>query len=236
MSDVERDLGRLVRGIHLLRTEMQFLRLHLILRAGFRPDQLRVPAGNPEGGQWTDGGVVRVSRRTGGSSGPIRVGNRWLNPTPAQEVLLARSFAEMRAALRDVRKVDPRWKPTPQLYESVEGQIAANTAIALQARFRIFELRGTIVGPGPFAREWIPAPPTNRRLTRGEQNEVNRIGRTWGCHRCGRTDPGTRSKDFVGDHQIPSALGTPTRIYPHCLGCSHSQGGLVTALKHRNGK
>lgn len=213
-----------------MQSETLLLRLHLMLKAGFRLDQPRVPEGSPDSGQWTDEGVVRVSRRVTGS-GPIRVGNRWLNPTPAQEVRLATSFAEMRAALRDVRKVDSRWKPTPQLYETVEGQIAANMAIALQARFRVFELRGTLVGPGPYAREWIAAPATNRRLTRSEQNEVNRIGQTWGCHRCGSTNPGTRSRDYVGDHQTPSALGTPTRIYPHCLGCSHSQGGLVSALK-----
>lgn len=236
MSDVQRDLGRLVRGIHLLRTETQFLRLHLILKAGFRPDQPRVPAGSSEGGQWTDGGVVRVSRRTSGSSGPIRVGNRWLNPTPAQEVRLARSFAEMRAALRDVRKVDPGWKPTPQLYETVEGQIAANSAIALQAQFRVFELRGTPVGPGPFAREWIPAPATNRRLTKGEQNEINRIGRLFGCHRCGVKVPGTFSQNFIGDHQWPRALGVPIRIYPHCWSCSNTQGGLVNWLKYRSEK
>lgn len=228
MSSVERDLGRLVRGIHLLRTEMQFLRLHLILKAGFRPDQPRVPAGSPGGGQWTDGGVVRVSRRTTGTSGLIRVGNRWLVPTPAQEVRLAQSLANMKAALRDVRKADPGWKPTPQLYETVEGQIAANHAIALQAQFRVFELRGTLVGPGPFAREWIPAPATNRKLVRSEQNEINRIGRLFGCHRCGVKIPGTFSQNFIGDHQWPRALGVPIRIYPHCWSCSNTQVRWLT--------
>lgn len=38
--------------------------LEFEIRAGFNPDQPRIPAGNPDGGQWTDGGNltgVRVS-------------------------------------------------------------------------------------------------------------------------------------------------------------------------------
>lgn len=205
----ENDLGKLTKGVQLMQGETLALKLHLLLKAGFRADQPRVPAGNPNGGEWTDGGVVLVNRRTGGSSGPIRVGSRWLNPTPAQEARLSVSFAQMRAALREVRKVDPAWKPTPQFYETIEGQISANTSISLQAQFRVFELRGTPVGPGPYAREWIAAPATNRRLTKSEQNEINRIGQKWGCHRCGSTNPGTKSRDYVGDHQTPSALEHP---------------------------
>ncbi len=33
---------------------LKLIRLHLWLKAGFNPDQPRVPAGNPNGGQWTD--------------------------------------------------------------------------------------------------------------------------------------------------------------------------------------
>ena len=34
--------------------DMAMLRLHLALKAGFRSDQPRAPAGNPDGGQWID--------------------------------------------------------------------------------------------------------------------------------------------------------------------------------------
>lgn len=68
MSDAQQadgELSRLARGIHQLRADTVLLRLHLLLKAGFRPDQPRVPAGNADGGQWTDGGgtVSRVSSR-----------------------------------------------------------------------------------------------------------------------------------------------------------------------------
>ena len=44
-----------------LRFEVTLLRCALALKAGYNPDEPRVPAGSPDGGQWT----------TGGASGPI---------------------------------------------------------------------------------------------------------------------------------------------------------------------
>jgi hypothetical protein len=211
--------------------DLRLLNLSLHLKAGFRPNQPRVPAGNPDGGQWTAeegrGRVLLVNRRSPRGAGQVRINGRWQTATPAQEARLAVSLGDMRAALRAVRNFDPKWKPTPQAYGTIEGYIQANEATALEARFRIFELRGTVVGPGPFAREWIQAPPTNRRLTRSEQEEINRLGRKFGCHRCGNVESGIPSGNFIGDHQMPKKLGTPIRIYPHCFGCSLSQGGLV---------
>lgn len=53
-----------------LRMQVEMVRVMLRLKAGFRPDQPRVPAGNPDGGQWTDeyapDQFIRVSRRRGG--------------------------------------------------------------------------------------------------------------------------------------------------------------------------
>jgi ribosomal protein L34E len=198
----------------------------LTLRAGFRPDQPRAPAGTPEGGQWIDGSVILVGRRPR-SGGPTRVGNRWLDATLGQQVRLDISLSPMRSALRDVRRVDPKWRPTPQMFESIEGQIAANLAVAGQARFRLIALELRPFGPGPFAQEWIPAPRTNRRLNKEEQAAIDRLGTTFGCHRCGSRVSGTTRGHFVGDHQVSKSIGQPTRVYPHCLGCSQSQGGLV---------
>ena len=36
-----------------LRVQAAMLRLSVVLKAGFRPDQPRVPRGRPDGGQWT---------------------------------------------------------------------------------------------------------------------------------------------------------------------------------------
>lgn len=209
------------------------------LKAGFRPDQPRVPRGNPEGGQWTrapgHAQVHQVSRRRGGG-GQIRIGGRWQPITPAQEVQLALSYGAMRQAVRDVRRVDPNWKPPAQLYATVDGLISANRTVEHAARYWIFELSGTRTEAGPFAAEWIPAPPTNRRLNACEQRELDRIGRKRGCHWCGTRDPGTLRGSFVGDHQMPRALGRPVRIYPHCLACSRRQGGLLKQYLMRSGR
>lgn len=219
-----------------LRVQAAMLRLSVVLKAGFRPDQPRVPRGRPDGGQWTrmpgHAQVHRVSRRRAGG-GQIRIGGRWHPIALAQEVRLAQSYSAMQRALRDVRKVDPNWKPPAQAYSTVEGLISANHSIESEARFRIFQLAGTRAEVGPYVDGWIPAPPTNRRLNRTEQSEIDRIGRKSGCHRCGSTDPKTPSGSFIGDHQVPKSMGTPTRIYPHCAHCSASQGGLIGSYRRR---
>lgn len=154
------------------------LRLSLALKAGFHPDQPRIPPGRPDGGQWVRvpgyAQVHRVLRRRA-SGGQIRIGGRSHPITPAQEAQFAQSYGAMRSALR-VRELDPTWRPPAQAYSSVEGLISANRAIELEARFRIFQLLRTRAELGLHAREWIPAPPTNRRLHRSEQRELDNIG------------------------------------------------------------
>jgi hypothetical protein len=90
-------------------------------------------------------------------------------------------------------------------------------------------LRNTLE-PGPYAGESVPA--SGPKITTSEQTEINRIGQDTGCHTCGATDPGTKSGNFVGDHQPPNALkhnGQQQNLYPQCLTCSRTQGGQVRA-------
>ncbi len=215
-----------------LAVELRALTLRLHLKAGFRPEQPRVPAGNPDGGQWAgDGSETRpilVSRRGPRGAGQVRILGRWQSVTPAQEARLAVSIGRMQEALRAVHRREPNWRPTPQAYETVEGLIRANESIAQEAMLRALQLQLPRTGLGPYAKEWIAAPPTNRRLTRTEQTEIDRIGRTYGCHRCGTKISGTPRGHFIGDHQVPKSVGKPTRIYPHCWWCSNSQGGRLS--------
>jgi len=84
--------------------------------------------------------------------------------------------------------------------------------------------------PGPYAVESIPARGPGRNWTASEQSEINRIGGEYGCHTCGRSDPGTKYGDWPLDHQPPSALnfdGSPQRLYPQCISCMRIQGGQV---------
>lgn len=219
-----------------LAVELRALALSLRLKAGFRPEQPRVPAGNPDGGQWIGEGSgtrpILVSRRGPRGGAQVRILGRWQAVTPAQEARLAVSTSRMQEALRAVHRREPNWKPTPQAYETVEGLIRANEAMAREATLRALQRRLPRTGVGPYAKEWIAAPATNRKLTRAEQAKIDRIGRTHGCHRCGIKTPGTPSGHFIGDHQVPRSVGKPSRIYPHCWWCSNSQGGFLSKRRY----
>ncbi len=83
------------------------------------------------------------------------------------------------------------------------------------------------VGIGEHAGESIAARSVGRDFNAAERAEINRIGSETGCHTCGAKNPGTKSGNFVPDHQPPSALnptGTPQRLYPQCINCSREQG------------
>ncbi|MBK9588203.1 MAG: RHS repeat-associated core domain-containing protein [Sphingomonadales bacterium] len=89
------------------------------------------------------------------------------------------------------------------------------------------------VGPGPFAKGSIPAGPT-ARPTAAQQRQINELGRANGCHTCGSKAPGTKSGNFVGDHQPPTKLNPPgerQQYYPQCRGCSNSQGGILKNMQ-----
>jgi RHS repeat-associated protein len=90
--------------------------------------------------------------------------------------------------------------------------------------------------PGPHAGEGTPARSGDRNFTPGERGAVNAEGAEKGCHTCGTTDPGTKSGNFVPDHQPPTALnpaGGEQTLYPQCLSCSRTQGGEVNAAKQQ---
>jgi hypothetical protein len=91
--------------------------------------------------------------------------------------------------------------------------------------------RPNTLQPGPHSGESIPARGPQRDFRPGERAKVNEIGRDTGCHTCGTKNPGTKSGNFVPDHQPPSKvnpLGSPQNLYPHCKTCSNSQGGTLS--------
>jgi RHS repeat-associated protein len=88
------------------------------------------------------------------------------------------------------------------------------------------------IGPGRYAGDSVPAGPTSRP-TKEQQGKINEIGNRDGCHTCGTNVPGTRSGNWIGDHQDPTKLnpeGKPQRYYPQCQGCSNEQGGRIRWL------
>jgi RHS repeat-associated protein len=95
-------------------------------------------------------------------------------------------------------------------------------------------------GEGAGARaggvpESIPAGPS-AKPTAAQQRAINEMGEAHGCHTCGATSPGTKSGNWVGDHQPPTAQNAPgnPQVYkPQCLACSRQQGGEVRAAQEK---
>lgn len=135
------------------------------VKAGFDPNQPRVPAGNPDGGQWTGtggprGGTgqilsdatpgnlwrpgVRVAQagRPRGSGFPIRFGGQTYDATAGQAARYSAADARASAELRRIREIDPKWKPRQSLAppQSAEGAIAIRRGEAREAEARLREL------------------------------------------------------------------------------------------------
>lgn len=229
------DLARLKYWNGVLRLEARTLALSL--KAGYSAAQLRVPRGYPDGGQWTVGGerLERVSRQSGrprqNNSGQLYIAGRWQNVSLAQSMIINVNHGWLNTTVTAIRRIDPNWKPTPQFYETVPGYIRGLEWNVREAQFRLFELSNHRAGPGPFAAERVVTYRGSAEPTRAQQREIDRIGRDSGCHWCGKVEPGTSSGRFVPDHQIPRSLGEAAYFYPHCLGCSRSQGGMLKPRK-----
>lgn len=196
-------------------------------------------------GRWTDGSNVTDTRvvsdvtpdnqwkpgtqfaQNRPRTGPVVINGRPVQPTPGQAARLTIAEAQSRDALARVKEVDPNWRPTPSAYETVEGLIRAHRETTRDAEARIAELRSVGIGFGRYAHEAIPARGPGYGATNWERDEINRIGREWGCHTCGTKEPGTRSGNFVRDHQPPNAWSEALWRLPHCRTCSNIQGGYL---------
>src|SRR5712691_8895817 len=106
-------------------------------RSHFNPNQPRVPAGNPNGGQWTSLGDSRNDARIisdaapdndwrpgaqfaqGWRRGPIRVriGEQLVEVEGGQAARLVEAQARAQKATARVRELDRSWRPRPSAYE-----------------------------------------------------------------------------------------------------------------------
>ncbi|PZR06928.1 MAG: hypothetical protein DI539_24245, partial [Flavobacterium psychrophilum] len=73
-----------------------------------------------------------------------------------------------------------------------------------------------------------------RNFTLSLREGLNALGEKYGCHTCGVKAPGTKSGNWIPDHQPPLSLQPdgPFELLPHCRECSVTQGGqTLQALK-----
>jgi hypothetical protein len=99
---------------------------------------------------------------------------------------------------------------------------------------------------GSYARGSIAA--TDQYATPTQRLAIQRLGRIFGCHTCGRKPlpflPSSTTMSFIGDHQPPKSVAhqlnqqwfrrlfrrkVPFRFYPHCMTCSNKQGGILAS-------
>lgn len=181
-----------------------------------------------------DAVVVGQRYAAGGSSGrpPRRGGGPPEGPvgrfiSQVYEAKL-RTLAELEPNNKFLTTIQaPDWRPRQNDIDKIDLEIIkarqrAPGAIDSQARG---------IGIGPFARDSIPARSEKRDFNVLERVDINRLGLLHGCHTCGTRDPGTRSGNFIPDHQRPSSVNTPgeqQRLFPQCLSCSSRQGARLS--------
>lgn len=127
------------------------------------------------------------------------------------------------------------------------------------------EIRAKLKNPflrrGPNARPGGSIATQNHRIasvTKGERDQINQFGNLYGDHHTSVKSPGTTSGAWIPDHmpvtelvlesqrnaelrtmmtraRMPTTLARQ-RLYPHSLGSSKIQGGVITAIKLKLGK
>jgi len=132
------------------------------------------------------------------------------------------------------------WEPVslePQL--SATGPVAASyaktvvpTSFGRDGGPQTAAVGDDLLRPGPWARESVPSSGPGR-ITQAERDLLNPIGDAHGCHSCGAPTAGTKSGNWIGDHQPVSRTvppGTPQVLYPQCQACSNDQGLWIINL------
>jgi hypothetical protein len=137
----------------------------------FRPDQPRIPAGQPGGGRWTDDWgsapgtlsdlikpipaatdddlAANLREVGGGRRGGGSVGDVFPGASARQQSLLDQAMARSSSALAQIRQYDPDWKPRESSLTrpgSIEGAIAEAEARARESEAHLDQLRSGIGG------------------------------------------------------------------------------------------
>jgi RHS repeat-associated protein len=117
---------------------------------------------------------------------------------------------------------------------TAESRQTAAVAAEVGNATRTAEQTASTLKPGSFSESSIPARGPQRNFNTAERAAGNAIGDKSGCHTCGAKTPGTKSGNWVLDHQPPTGVNASNaaqRLFPQCLTCSQRQGGDVTAWK-----
>jgi hypothetical protein len=165
-AEVERRIVGAIRRaqwhVDAARVELALKNLDYVWRkAGFNPGQPRVPAGNPDGGQWIGVGgggeglgfddprilsdaapddELKPGAQYASNRPPL---GQFPGATPGQHARFAAAAARADSAIRQVQQIDPAWQPrvaSLSAPHSIEGAIGHAEARALVAEARLREL------------------------------------------------------------------------------------------------
>jgi hypothetical protein len=128
--------------------EAKLRELKRAVKAGFDPNQPRVPAGSGRTSEeWSGSGGGSGSQLAqnvprGRGSGQLRLrSGQVVESTPAQEARHVAAEAEAAQAIRRVQEIDPSWKPSPSMRsDTIEGDIAAAEGETREAETRLLGL------------------------------------------------------------------------------------------------
>jgi len=154
--------------IGVAQRELRSLRVSVAWKR-FNPNQPRVPAGNPDGGQWTsDGGssggarIIQISRgrRPSGSSVPTLtitvMGRPETVPVPLA-MLHRQTELQYIRTINEARRYEPSYNPPSGMYQGVRGQIQ-------HFQYGINHANGVIAR---YNRDFLRPQPTSSIITSG---------------------------------------------------------------------
>src|SRR5262249_59960160 len=105
---------------------------------------------------------------------PLIIRGRLVEPEPGQASRLFEAETRAELAIARVRELDPKWRPRPSAYESVEGLIRAYESDAEQAQARLRELAPPL--PPIIPRE---KPPTASERYDIARTTARRLAQRW---------------------------------------------------------
>jgi hypothetical protein len=131
--------------------------------------------------EWRPGAQYAQNREPPGRGfRPLIIRGQLVEPEPGQASRLFEAQTRAESLIARVREIDPKWRPRPSAYESVEGLIRAHESDAEQAQARLREL----TAPLP------PTIPRERPPTASERNDVAREVARWLARDRGRVIEG----------------------------------------------
>ena len=145
--DLDVELSRIRMDWAAMQMKVALFKLRYLSGKAYNPAQPR-----DDIGRWAGGGSIggqsdgtQVAQR--GPSGPRtpgpltrRIGGRDVTISLSQQIRMGTAIARSDSAIRQVREIEPNYRPSASIYEGVEGEIAAREGEAREAEARSMQL------------------------------------------------------------------------------------------------